>query len=122
VHADLAVVGPVSGSFLNYKDLAGVGDINSDGRGDLVARDFDGILHKWYGSASGDLVHSGTMGGGWNNYSDLTGMGDIGDGCAGDILGRRYDSALLRWTGTGGGNFKPPQLAIGFFTLSYDPA
>jgi len=72
-------------------------------RGAEVRADL-GILHNWYGTASGDLVHSGTMGGGWNNYSDLTGMGDIGDE-----------------TGTGGGNFKTAQLAIGFFSMSYDP-
>jgi hypothetical protein len=107
---------------------AGVGDINGDGVGDLVAERRDPIQHidvlnRWFGTGSGGFTYAGPVSGSFTDYTERAGVGDINsDGGAGDIVGRRIsDSALFRSTGTGSGNFKTAQLAIGFFTMSYDP-
>jgi hypothetical protein len=104
-------LGPWGGGWQSYGRYAGVGDINGNGRGDLVAVGAGGILHRWFGTTSGGFTYGGSFGGGWNNYSSLAGMGNIGGTSAGDLLGLNGDFQLWRWTGNGSGAFNPGQLA-----------
>ncbi|MGW4856042.1 FG-GAP-like repeat-containing protein [Streptomyces sp. NPDC004288] len=78
-----------------YKKLTGVGDLNGDGRGDLLGVDASGVLWRYYATATGGVTARVKAGSGWGGYSALVGVGDItGDGCADltarDTAGRLY--------------------------------
>ncbi|WP_326670885.1 FG-GAP repeat domain-containing protein [Streptomyces sp. NBC_01257] len=59
-----------------YSKLAAIGDVDGDGRGDLLAADRSGHLYRY--SSTGAAPGSGTfraralVGGGWNTYRDLS--------------------------------------------------
>ncbi|MFJ9909819.1 FG-GAP-like repeat-containing protein [Streptomyces sp. NPDC101152] len=79
---------------------AGFGDLNGDGRADLLSRDRSGRL--WFVSGTGD----GTLiSGGWNSMNALTRHGDLnGDGTE-DLLARDTSGKLWLYPGTGHGTF-----------------
>ncbi|MER5202832.1 FG-GAP-like repeat-containing protein [Streptomyces sp. NPDC002825] len=86
-----------------YKKLAGAGDLNGDGRGDLLGVDAYGVLWRYYGTATGGVTTRVKVGGGWGVYSSLVGTGDLsGDGRA-DLVARDTDGKLWRYSGTGTG-------------------
>ncbi|GEB61361.1 VCBS repeat-containing protein [Streptomyces gardneri] len=79
-----------------YKKVVGAGDLNGDGRGDLLGVDAAGVLWRYYGTATGGVTARVRVGSGWGAYTSLVGVGDIsGDGCADlvarDTAGRLYD-------------------------------
>jgi hypothetical protein len=50
-------------------NISGMGDLNGDGRGDLVAVDTDdGVLRGWHGTGTGFYGPAVTYGEGWDNY------------------------------------------------------
>ncbi|GGY19605.1 tachylectin-related carbohydrate-binding protein [Streptomyces tanashiensis] len=65
----------VGGGWGGYTALTRLGPPTAEGKGDLVARDRDGVL--WYYRGSGDLSAPFwprvRIGGGWNAYTSLTG-------------------------------------------------
>ncbi|MFH9728289.1 FG-GAP-like repeat-containing protein [Streptomyces sp. NPDC017254] len=78
-----------------YKKIVGAGDLNRDGRGDLLGIDAAGVLWRYNGTATGGVTARVRIGTGWGVYSSLVGMGDhSGDGCpdlvARDTAGRLY--------------------------------
>ncbi|MEU0402809.1 FG-GAP-like repeat-containing protein [Streptomyces sp. NPDC006197] len=86
-----------------YKKLVGAGDLNGDGRGDLLGVDASGVLWRYYGTATGGVGARVKVGGGWGGYSSLVGVGDLsGDGRA-DLLARDTAGKLWRYSGTGTG-------------------
>ncbi|MFH8259592.1 FG-GAP-like repeat-containing protein [Streptomyces roseolus] len=88
-----------------YKRVVGAGDLNGDGRGDLLGVDAAGVLWRYYGTATGGVTARAQVGGGWGVYSALVGVGDLsGDGRA-DLLARTTDGKLYRYTSNGAGNF-----------------
>ncbi len=79
-----------------YKKVVGAGDLNGDGRGDLLGVDASGVLWRYHGTATGGVTARMRVGSGWGVYTSLVGVGDIsGDGCsdlvARDTAGRLYD-------------------------------
>jgi hypothetical protein len=51
------------------RNIAGMGDLNGDGNGDLVAIDLDsGVLRGWHGTGNGDYGAAITYGPGWSTY------------------------------------------------------
>ncbi|WP_327257510.1 FG-GAP repeat domain-containing protein [Streptomyces sp. NBC_01244] len=89
-----------------YNSLTGVGDINGDGYGDLLARDKSNVLWLYPSWGNGyqfrDRVR---LGAGWGIYNKLLGAGDVtGDGRA-DLLARGTDGTLWVYPGNGTAGF-----------------
>ncbi|GAA0466480.1 hypothetical protein Aca07nite_76930 [Actinoplanes capillaceus] len=64
-----AQVGPGWVDYLSTRNIAGMGDLNRDGIGDIVAINLDdGSLHGWYGAGNGGFTGGGIIGTGWGPY------------------------------------------------------
>lgn len=93
----------VSGSWGTYNVTLGPGDLNGDGRSDLLTRDTGGVLWMHPGHGDGTLGSRVRIGTGWNAYNSIVGAGDIdGDGRA-DIVARTPAGHLYFYKGTGSG-------------------
>ncbi|MFI6419099.1 FG-GAP-like repeat-containing protein [Streptomyces sp. NPDC050842] len=83
-----------------YKKVVGAGDLNGDGRGDLLGVDASGVLWRYHGTATGGVTARVRVGSGWGVYTSLVGVGDIsGDGCA-DLVARDTEGRLYDYDGT----------------------
>ncbi|NYI06193.1 FG-GAP repeat domain-containing protein [Allostreptomyces psammosilenae] len=82
--------------------IIGPGDLNADGKGDLIARDRSGNLYLYRGQGTGNSFASRILiGGGWNMFDRIVGSGDVtGDGRP-DILARTSAGELFLYRGTG---------------------
>ncbi|MFJ4470030.1 FG-GAP-like repeat-containing protein [Streptomyces sp. NPDC089424] len=91
-----------------YKKIVGVGDLNGDGVGDLIAQDRSNNLYRYLGTGSGTLKPRVKLFSAWGvSYNAVVGVGDItGDGRA-DIISRDTSGNLWRNNGTGKGSFVP---------------
>ncbi|MFD3728049.1 FG-GAP-like repeat-containing protein [Streptomyces sp. NPDC058671] len=88
-----------------YRKITGVGDLNGDGRGDLLGVDASGALWRYHGTATGGVTARVKLGHGWNIYSSLVGTGDIsGDGCP-DLVARETSGTLYSYLGTCRGTY-----------------
>ncbi len=93
-----------------YSLVTAVGDINGDGRNDLVAR-FKGRLTTLLATGKGGFARKVTRKG-YGNYRQIIGAGDVtGDGRA-DLLLRTKNRLLLQG-GYGTGRFAPPTRVAG---------
>ena len=83
--------------------MTAVGDINKDGRNDLVAR-HKGRMVALLGTPKGGFKRS-VLAKGMGNYSQLIGVGDQnGDGAA-DVFARDVKGRIFMYAGTGAGRF-----------------
>jgi hypothetical protein len=94
-------------SLAHCSAVAGPGDLNGDGHGDVVARDTGG--HLWFiaGHADGTIATDKRhlIGAGWNIYRTIAGAGDLtGDGLA-DIVAATSGGDLYVYPGLGNGAF-----------------
>ncbi|MFI7608991.1 FG-GAP repeat domain-containing protein [Micromonospora sp. NPDC049366] len=107
-----------------YADVAGAGDLNNDGNGDLLTyRLSDGCLLRYNGNGNGGFNSPGTVGcSGWTAYRhNLTGAGDLNRDGNGDVVAINDDpfsagyKCLYRWYGDGsGGLYGAKQLGCGW--------
>ncbi|MFE2287943.1 FG-GAP repeat domain-containing protein [Streptomyces sp. NPDC059443] len=97
--------GRIGGGWGIYKSLLGVGDLDNDGYGDLLALDKSNVL--WLYPSQGNAHNFADrirVGGGWGAYNQLLGAGDFtGDGRA-DLVARGTDGKLWVYPGTGSGS------------------
>lgn len=77
--------------------LGSPGDLNGDGRADLMARDRSGNLFAYWGDGAGGFTLGTTrIGSGWQTMTSIIPMGDInGDGLV-DVLAADGRTGLLR--------------------------
>ncbi|MGY3851186.1 FlgD immunoglobulin-like domain containing protein [Streptomyces hydrogenans] len=78
-----------------YKRITAAGDLDGDGRGDLLGVDAAGVLWAYFGTPTGGVTARVRVGGGWQVYTALQGTGDLdgdgdGDLVARDAAGRLY--------------------------------
>ncbi|MEU9705966.1 FG-GAP-like repeat-containing protein [Streptomyces sp. NPDC047981] len=86
-----------------YGKIVGAGDLNGDGRGDLLGMDASGVLWRYYGTANGGVTARVKVGAGWGVYNSLVGVGDLtGDGRA-ELIARDTTGKLWRYTNLGNG-------------------
>ncbi|MFF7815938.1 FG-GAP repeat domain-containing protein [Streptomyces sp. NPDC007945] len=88
-----------------YTTIVGVGDMNKDGRADLVAVDRAGTLWRYDGTTSGRLTARVPLGGGWGVYSAMAGVGDVDGDRRGDLVARSTDGKLWRYSSDGRGKW-----------------
>ncbi|MFF1446358.1 FG-GAP-like repeat-containing protein [Streptomyces sp. NPDC058295] len=90
----------------SYKKVVGVGDLNGDGIGDLLAQDTSNNLYRYIGRGDGTFSARVRLFAGWGGtYNTVVGTGDItGDGKA-DLVARDTGGNLYRQNGTGTGTF-----------------
>ena len=86
--------------------VAGTGDFNGDGRGDILWRHDAGLLTDWLGTTSGGYLQN------WNNASyqmDIiwraVATGDFNGDGRDDILWRSSAGTISNWLGTSVGGF-----------------
>ncbi|CAL9474098.1 hypothetical protein SUDANB96_02918 [Streptomyces sp. enrichment culture] len=87
-----------------YNKVAAPGDLDRDGRADLLARTPSGTLYLYAGDGKGAFAGRVRIGTGWQQFDQLIGAGDLdGDG-NGDVLARTPAGVLYRYPGKGGGS------------------
>ncbi|GHD38364.1 hypothetical protein GCM10010335_36950 [Streptomyces galbus] len=86
-----------------YDLLTSSGDLNRDGRSDLLARDRSGALWLYAGTGKGTFKSRVRVGTGLSGYTALVGVGDLNGDGTGDLLGRDKAGNLYRWYGNGKG-------------------
>ncbi|MFF3837020.1 N-acetylmuramoyl-L-alanine amidase [Streptomyces sp. NPDC001930] len=93
----------VGGGWQTYNQLISTGDLNGDGKADLVARDGAGVLWYYQGTGKPTAPFAGRVkvGGGWQAYNTMVGPSDLdGDGKV-DLVAREGNGALWFYKGTG---------------------
>ncbi|WP_313541050.1 GH25 family lysozyme [Leifsonia aquatica] len=89
-----------------YRNLISAGDLNGDGKPDLLGVEPDGTLWFYAGTGAVSGADSGyraavKVGWGWNTFTKVIGVGDLdGDG-KDDLLGYRSDGSAVFYGGTG---------------------
>ncbi|MFF2778696.1 FG-GAP-like repeat-containing protein [Streptomyces sp. NPDC058052] len=86
-----------------YKRITGAGDLDGDGRGDLVAVDGSGVLWSYFGTPSGGVTPRTRVGGGWQIYTALQGTGDLNGDGASDLVARDASGRLYAYYSHGRG-------------------
>jgi len=83
------------------------GDLDGDGKADVIARTPGGLLYLYPGNGSGGWLPRRLIGSGWNVFSMIMSSGDFsGDGRS-DLLARSGDGKLWMYPGNGTGGFLP---------------
>ncbi|MBT2519621.1 S8 family serine peptidase [Arthrobacter sp. ISL-28] len=83
--------------------IVAAGDLNSDRKPDVLARDTAGVLWLYPGNGRGGLLTRIMVGGGWNGMTAVVGPGDMNRDGKADVLARDTGGTLWMYPGNGGG-------------------
>ncbi|MFF9030241.1 FG-GAP-like repeat-containing protein [Streptomyces iakyrus] len=90
----------------SYKKIVGVGDLNGDGHGDLVAQDASNELWRYNGTGTGKFASRTKVFDDWGaTYNVVVGVGDITRDGKADLVSRDTSGNLWRNSGNGSGSF-----------------
>ncbi|MEU0458969.1 VCBS repeat-containing protein, partial [Streptomyces sp. NPDC006129] len=89
-----------------YKKVVGVGDLNGDGHGDLVAQDASNELWRYNGTGTAKFASRTKVFDDWGAaYNVVVGVGDITRDGKADLVSRDTSGNLWRNSGNGSGSF-----------------
>lgn len=95
--------------------LASPGDVDGDGRTDLLARRGDGAMRLFYGRGDGGFSSAVTVGTGWNVISAIATPGDVTLDGRPEILGRATNGTLHLYSFGADGQLKRvKQIGVGW--------
>ncbi|KQW16268.1 hypothetical protein ASD08_24895 [Streptomyces sp. Root369] len=99
-----------------YKKIVGVGDLNGDGIGDLLAQDASNTLYRYDGTGQGTFKTRAKLFTNWGgSYNVIVGVGDITDDGRADLISRDTGGTVWRNSGDGKGSFGARvKIATGF--------
>lgn len=83
--------------------IVAAGDLNSDRKPDVLARDSAGTMWFYPGNGRGGLLTRVLVGGGWNGMTAVVGSGDMNSDGKADVLARDTSGTLWLYPGNGGG-------------------
>ncbi|GAA4007150.1 FG-GAP-like repeat-containing protein [Streptomyces plumbiresistens] len=90
-----------------YDVLTSPGDVNGDGRPDLIARNSStGAVYLYKGTSTGKLSARVKLYDNWKTYKKIVGVGDFNGDGRGDLLAQDKSNTLWRYDGNGTGGFK----------------
>lgn len=98
----------IAANWSAYKRIVGVGDLNGDGRGDLLAQDRSNTLWRYDGTGTGGFGARVKVAANWgSNYNAVIGVGDLTGDARPDIVSRDTAGNVWRNSGDGKGSFGP---------------
>ncbi|NEA65587.1 FG-GAP-like repeat-containing protein [Streptomyces sp. SID12488] len=98
----------VAANWSGYKKIVGVGDLNGDGRGELLAQDRSNTLWRYDSNGTGGFRARVKVAVNWgSNYNVVIGVGDITGDARADIVSRDTAGNVWRNSGDGKGSFGP---------------
>lgn len=105
----LAAGKKIASGWSSYTKVAGAGDLNGDGLGDVLARYKDGTLYRFYGTKGGLSKTRVKLFSKWGaSYNAVVGVGDITSDGKPDLVARDTSGTLWRQNGDGRGSFGAP--------------
>ncbi|MFD9327265.1 FG-GAP repeat domain-containing protein [Streptomyces sp. NPDC060065] len=89
-----------------YDILTSPGDVNGDGRPDLIARNTStGAVYLYKGTSAGKLSARVKLYDNWKTYKKVVGTGDLNGDGIGDLIAQDKANNLYRYYGKGNGTF-----------------
>jgi hypothetical protein len=108
-HGTLAAGVRIGGGWNVFNALETPGDVNGDGRPDVLARERStGLLWLYRGNGRGGWLPRVRVGTGWNVFNAVVGPGDVNGDQRADVLAReRSTGSLWLYRGNGRGGWLP---------------
>ncbi|MBZ9642734.1 FG-GAP-like repeat-containing protein [Streptomyces sp. PSKA30] len=104
-----------------YDVLTSPGDVNKDGRPDLIARTAStGAVYLYKGTSTGKLSSRVKLYDNWKTYRKVVGAGDLNGDGIGDLVAQDKTNALYRYYGTGKGTFSSRVKLSASWGVSYN--
>ncbi|WP_327235428.1 VCBS repeat-containing protein [Streptomyces sp. NBC_01317] len=89
-----------------YKKIVGTGDLNGDGKADLIAQDKSNNLYRYAGKGNGTFAARVKVFTNWGgSYNVIVGTGDLNRDGKADLVSRDTSGVLWRNYGDGKGSF-----------------